>query len=74
MIQEAVGQDLQDFAHEQLFAPIGIERIRTWVRDRANNTTGMGRSRLAPSELGRIGHVMLNQGPGAVGSYSPPST
>ena len=62
VIQEAVGQDLQDFAHEQLFAPIGIERDWIWMRDRANNTKGWADLYMAPSDLGRLGHVMLNQG------------
>jgi CubicO group peptidase (beta-lactamase class C family) len=62
VIQEAVGQDLQDFAHEQLFAPIGIERDWIWMRDRAGNTKGWADLYMAPSDLGRLGHVMLNQG------------
>ncbi len=62
VIQEAVGQDLQDFAHEQLFAPIGIERDWSWSRDRAGNTKGWADLSIAPSDLGRLGHVMLNQG------------
>jgi CubicO group peptidase (beta-lactamase class C family) len=62
VIQEAVGQDLQDFAYEQLFAPIGIERNWIWMRDRANNTKGWADLYLPPADLARLGHVMLNQG------------
>jgi CubicO group peptidase (beta-lactamase class C family) len=62
VVQEAVGQDLQDFAHEQLFAPIGIERNWIWMRDRAGNTRGWADLYLAPVDLARLGHVMLRQG------------
>src|SRR5688572_6232060 len=62
VIQEAVGQDLQDFAHEQLFAPIGIQRNWIWTRDRANNTKGWADLSIAPADLARFGHLMLNQG------------
>jgi CubicO group peptidase (beta-lactamase class C family) len=62
VVEEAVGQDLQDFAHEQLFAPIGIERNWIWMRDRSGNTKGWADLYMAPADLARLGHVMLKQG------------
>ena len=62
VIEEAVGQDLQDFAHEQLFAPIGIERTPTWGRDRAGNTIGHAHLELTPIEMAAIGHMALHDG------------
>ncbi len=62
VIQKAVGQDLQEFAHQQLFAPIGIQRNWIWLRDRAGNTKGWADLYIAPADLARLGHVMLNKG------------
>jgi CubicO group peptidase (beta-lactamase class C family) len=62
-IEKAVGKDLQTFAQEQLFGPIGIERDDWfWLRDRAGNTHGYAYLFMTPKDLARLGHVMLHDG------------
>lgn len=62
-IEQAVGQDLQAFAQEELFGPIGIDRDDWfWLRDRAGNTHGYAYLFMTPKDLARLGHVMLRDG------------
>ncbi|MFT4921653.1 MAG: CubicO group peptidase (beta-lactamase class C family) [Haloarculaceae archaeon] len=62
-IEQAVGEDLQRFAQKQLFGPLGIERDDWfWLRDRAGNTHGYAYLYIRPTDLARLGHVMLRNG------------
>jgi CubicO group peptidase (beta-lactamase class C family) len=62
-VQQAVGKDIQDWAQEQLFGPIGIPRDHWyWYRDRAGNTEGPYHIFMRPEDYARIGHLMLGGG------------
>ena len=62
-VERAVGMDLQEFAQQEIFDPIGITRDSWfWLRDRSGNTQGYAYLFMAPRELARIGHLMLNAG------------
>jgi CubicO group peptidase (beta-lactamase class C family) len=83
VVERAVGQELQEFAQQELFGPAGIERDAWhWHRDRAGNTHGYAHLNMAPRDLARLGHVMLHDGswdgqrllrPGFVRQASSPS-
>ncbi|OAA76211.1 Beta-lactamase/transpeptidase-like protein [Akanthomyces lecanii RCEF 1005] len=63
IVQSAVGQDLQDFAQERLFGPLGIDKSDYfWLRDRSGNTYGYAWLFIAPKHLARLGLVMQNGG------------
>ena len=64
LVQRAVGRDFQQFAQDELFTPIGIERDSWfWLRDRAGNTEGWAYLFTEPnSHLARIGALMLRGG------------
>ncbi|TQW01317.1 salicylate hydroxylase [Cordyceps javanica] len=63
VVQRAVGRDLQDFARERLFGPLGIARSDYfWLRDRSGNTYGYAWLFVAPKHLARLGLVMQNGG------------
>jgi CubicO group peptidase (beta-lactamase class C family) len=62
-VQQAVGKDLQQFAHDELFGPIGIPRNHWyWYRDRAGNSEGAYHIFMRPEDYARIGHLMLSRG------------
>jgi CubicO group peptidase (beta-lactamase class C family) len=83
VVERSVGQDLQQFAQQELFGPAGIERDAWhWHRDRAGNTHGYAHLNMAPRDLARLGQVMLDAGswdgrrllrPGYVRQASSPS-
>jgi CubicO group peptidase (beta-lactamase class C family) len=63
MVSRAVGMDLQDFAQQELFGPIGIPRGRwTWQRDGAGHTLGFAGLAMASIDLARLGSLLLNDG------------
>lgn len=61
VVQQACGQDLEAFAREVLFAPLGIARWH-WARDAAGNVKGQGNLSLAVDDLARIGQMVLDGG------------
>lgn len=62
-VERAVGEDLQAFAQRELFDKVGIVRDDWfWLRDRAGNTHGYAYLFMAPKDLARLGHVMLDGG------------
>jgi CubicO group peptidase (beta-lactamase class C family) len=66
-LTRAVGQDLQDFAHEQLFAPLDIPRDAwIWDRDRAGHTEGWAHLRMRASGWAKLGQLMLDGGRGLI--------
>jgi CubicO group peptidase (beta-lactamase class C family) len=63
IVAKAVGEDLQTFADQQLFIPLGIPRARwTWARDNAGNTQGYAFLSMAPVDLAKIGALLLHRG------------
>lgn len=63
LVERAVGRDLQEWAHEQLFAPIGIDRSEwTWERDRAGHTEGWAHLKMVSPAWARLGHLLLSGG------------
>jgi len=64
VIRRAVGaDDLQAWAQEQLFGPIGIAAGSwTWERDRAGHTQGWAHLQLRPADWARLGQLVLNRG------------
>lgn len=63
VVERAAGYDLQDFAQNELFGPLGIARDEWfWLRDRAGNTHGYAFLFIAPKHMARLGHLMLNEG------------
>ena len=61
ILQQLLGADLETFAAERLFAPLGIDRWR-WTRDPENVPCGFGHLALAPTALERIGRLLLDRG------------
>lgn len=61
VVQQASGQDLETFARDVLFAPLGITRWQ-WARDAAGNVKGQGNLSLAVGDLLRIGRMVLGGG------------
>jgi CubicO group peptidase (beta-lactamase class C family) len=63
VVEAAVGQDLQAFADEQLFTPLGIPRRRwSWQRDVAGHTIGYAALAMAPIDLARVGTLLEHDG------------
>lgn len=63
IVQSAVGQDLQDYAQERLFGPLGIKKSSYfWLRDRSGNSYGYAWLFIAPKHLARLGLLMQNGG------------
>ncbi|KAL5361532.1 beta-lactamase/transpeptidase-like protein [Aspergillus floccosus] len=63
IVQRAVGRDLQEYAQERLFGPLGIENSSYfWLRDRSGNTYGYAWLFIAPKHLARLGLMMQNGG------------
>ena len=61
VIGRASGSDLGDFARDNLFEPLGIERW-DWQKDRSGQTKGQGNLFLTAPGFARIGEVVLNGG------------
>lgn len=59
-VERAAGQDVQAFAQEQLFDPLGIEAgAWSWERDRAGNTQGWAHLKMRNQDWSKLGHLML---------------
>lgn len=62
-VGRASGMDVEDFAHTELFAPIGIDRdVWRWDRDRAGHTEGWAHLHMRATDWARLGHLMLRNG------------
>lgn len=61
VIGRAAGNGLEDFARENLFTPLGIERW-DWQEDRSGQTKGQGNLFLTAPGFARIGEMVLNNG------------
>lgn len=57
----ATGMDLQAYAEQYLFTPLGITRFH-WKRSSGGLTDSEGGVYLEPSDLAKIGQLMLDQG------------
>lgn len=63
VVQRAVGQDLQQFAQQNLFGPLGIDsHSYYWARDRSGHTYGYAFLFMPPAEYSRLGLLMVNDG------------
>lgn len=63
VVEAAVGRDLQEFAREEVFEPLGIPDSRwSWERDGAGHTYGYAFLSMAPLDLARIGELLLHRG------------
>jgi CubicO group peptidase (beta-lactamase class C family) len=63
VVQSAIGQDLQTFAQDRLFTPLGIDKSSYfWLRDRSGNTYGYAWLFIPPAQLARLGLLMQNNG------------
>ena len=63
LVERAVGTDIQEWAQENLFGPIGIEPgTWSWERDRAGNTEGWAHLHMRPADWARLGYLMLHEG------------
>ncbi len=63
VIQNAVGEDLQQFAQRELFGPIGIApEDYYWARDRTGHTYGFALLYLPPNDFARLGMLMSSDG------------
>ena len=62
-VSKAVGEDVQTFAQDQLFGPIGIKAGSwTWERDRAGNTEGWAHLHMSNRDFARLGWLTLRRG------------
>lgn len=63
VVQRAEGEDLQKFAQQRLFGPIGIEPgSYFWLRDRSGLPYGYSNLFLTPPQLARLALLMSNRG------------
>jgi CubicO group peptidase (beta-lactamase class C family) len=60
IIRKAVGRPLDEFAHENLFEPLGITRFE-WTRVKGDTDAGGG-LRLRPRDMAKIGQLVLAYG------------
>jgi CubicO group peptidase (beta-lactamase class C family) len=61
IIQETTGMNLLDYAHENLFNPLGISDV-TWETDRNGIPMGGWGLELTPREMAKLGYLYLNNG------------
>lgn len=60
IVERAVGRDFQDFAQDELFTPLGIDRDHWfWMRDAAGWTEGYAQLHMRPVDAVRIGQFWL---------------
>jgi CubicO group peptidase (beta-lactamase class C family) len=63
VVERAVGRDFQEFAQEQLFAPIGIAPDAwSWGRDDAGNTFAFHDLMMRRDDYARLGFLMERRG------------
>jgi CubicO group peptidase (beta-lactamase class C family) len=61
IIQEVTGKNTLEFAHENLFGPLGIADVE-WPATPQGTTIGWGRMRLRPHDMAKFGLLFLNEG------------
>ena len=61
IIQETTGMTPLEFAKENLFAPLGIERM-SWASDGEGLNIGWSEIRMLPRDMAKFGYLFLNQG------------
>jgi CubicO group peptidase (beta-lactamase class C family) len=61
ILQKACGEDLLEFARENLFKPMGIT-IEHWSQDPQGYYFGGSEMFFTPREMATLGHLYLNQG------------
>lgn len=62
-VSRAVHRDIQDFAQQQLFGPLGIEPgTWSWERDRAGHTDGWAHLHMRVGGWARLGQFVLDRG------------
>lgn len=63
VVQRAVGQDLQAYAQERLFGPVGIPRSSyIWLRDRSRHTYGYANLFMPTAQFAKLGLLAQNDG------------
>jgi CubicO group peptidase (beta-lactamase class C family) len=63
VVERAVGEDLQAFAQQYLFGPIGIPaNSYIWLRDRSGITYGYANLFIPPEQFAKLGLLMQNDG------------
>ncbi|GIH97004.1 hypothetical protein Psi01_76340 [Planobispora siamensis] len=73
-LQAALGRDLEDYAAERLFGPLGITGWQ-WPRDPEGLCYGFGHLRLSALDLLRLGGLWLDRRPGLLDpSYAARAT
>lgn len=61
LVEQATGRDLESFASEVLFGPLGIRRWQ-WARDVSGHAKGQGNLSLTARDLVRIGEMVRANG------------
>jgi CubicO group peptidase (beta-lactamase class C family) len=61
LIEKVTKERLDEFAHRNLFAPLGIVNYR-WTRNRQGDPMAAGGSYFRTRDLGKLGQLMLNEG------------
>jgi CubicO group peptidase (beta-lactamase class C family) len=61
LIAQGTGKSLPEFAHDSLFAPLGITAFE-WARGRDGTPSAASGLRLRPRDLARIGQLVLQHG------------
>jgi CubicO group peptidase (beta-lactamase class C family) len=63
VVERAVGQDVQDFAHAELFGRVGIPRDAwNWDRDREGNTEGWAHLQMRNGAWAKLGQLLMQRG------------
>lgn len=60
-LRHATGENVLDFAREQLFAPLGITNL-AWSADPQGNPYGFSGIRMAPHDMAKLGYLYLQGG------------
>lgn len=61
ILEQNTGQPIEDYAREQLFEPLGIERY-SWKRHRNGQAWGASGLRLSATDFARLGMLYLQNG------------
>jgi CubicO group peptidase (beta-lactamase class C family) len=60
VVRKAAGQPMDDYLRAKLFQPMGIEIF--WIRDKAGDPHGCAELLMSPSDMAKIGQLVLDQG------------